>query len=273
MLPLALLLLAAAPTERPIQLAVPAFSPVNVTPEVAAFYSEHFASNLAINGAGVITQKQMQTLLGLERQKQLLGCATDAESCLAELSNALGVDAVVQGEVGKFGSSFQLNVKIIDARTAKPLSILSERVSSEEKVLDLLADEAPRMVREVAVGLGRVAPDVVEPSKPLSKKVIAIAPAAVALAGLGGAVFFAVQSGSQFDRVRNSHAQTPLVTIKSDAQKAERSRNLSLLCGGVALAAGAAAVYLFTREAAPVVTPSVGVTGTAATFSISGSFR
>ena len=271
LLPLALLFLSAAPQERPIQIAVPAFSPVNVSAEVAMFYSEHFATKLQLAGAGVVTQKQMQTLLGLERQKQLLGCASEAESCLAELSNALGVDAVVQGEVGKFGESFQLNVKIIDARTAKPLSILSERVSNEERVLDLLADEAPRMVREAAVGLGRGAPEVTKVSKPISKKMLGIVPAAIAVAGLGGAAFFGIQSNNQFDRVRNAPASTSLVAIRADAQQAEASRNLAFACGGAALAAGAFAAYLFTREDPPVIAPSVGVTEGAVSLSITGT--
>jgi hypothetical protein len=158
--PLVVCLLAATPTqERPLQLAVPAFTGVNVTAEVATFYSEHFATKLSVAGVGVVTQKQMQALLGLERQKQLLGCTTESESCLAELSNALGVDAIVQGEVGTFGQSYQLNVKIIDVRTTRQLSILSERVPSEELVLDVLAEAAPRMARETYLGLGRTPPE------------------------------------------------------------------------------------------------------------------
>lgn len=37
----------------------------------------------------VVSQADIRTLLGVERQKQLLGCGEDAASCMAELSGAL----------------------------------------------------------------------------------------------------------------------------------------------------------------------------------------
>lgn len=271
-LPLLLLAVAAAPTERPIQIAVPGFSPVNVTPEVASFYSEHFATKLQTSGAGVVTQKQMQTLLGLERQKQLLGCASEAESCLAELSNALGVDAVVQGEIGKFADSFQLNVKIIDARTAKPLSILSERVTGEDKVLDLLEEQAPRMVREAAVGLGRKPPQEAQSTAPLSKKKLAIIPGVIAVAALGGAVVVGLQSNERFNAVRDAPPTTTLAAARSDAYRGEQLRNVALVLAGTAVVSGAVAAFLFTRDEAPVLTPSVSVGEGAGALSVIGRF-
>jgi hypothetical protein len=36
-------------------------------------------------------------LLGLERQKQMLGCAEDSSNCLAELAGALGARFVLNG--------------------------------------------------------------------------------------------------------------------------------------------------------------------------------
>ena len=51
----------------------------------------------------VISQQDIATMLGLERQKQLMGCADDSTSCLAELSGALGARFVMSGTLTRLG--------------------------------------------------------------------------------------------------------------------------------------------------------------------------
>ena len=50
----------------------------------------------------VTSSKDVQAIVGLDRQKQLLGCGT--QSCSAELAGALSVDAPLFGSVAKAGS-------------------------------------------------------------------------------------------------------------------------------------------------------------------------
>jgi TolB-like protein len=91
----------------------------------------------------IVTDRDMAALLGLEREKQLLGCAGDSRSCVAELTGALGVEALVTGSIGRAGRSFQLNVKVIDAAGAKTLfAFSSEPVANEEALLGLCASLA-----------------------------------------------------------------------------------------------------------------------------------
>jgi TolB-like protein len=68
----------------------------------------------------VTSQKDMQTVLGLERQRQLLGCSDEAASCLTELAGALGARFVLSGSVARLGpDAVQLNLQTIDSVKAQ----------------------------------------------------------------------------------------------------------------------------------------------------------
>lgn len=135
---LCLVLPAAAAAQKPIRLAAPGFTGVNVDDKVANFFSEHFAQRLSINGILVISSSEVEALVGLERQKQLMGCSEDSSSCLTELANALGADGIITGSVGKFGSIYQVNLKVLSATDAKPLAIISKKAYSEEDLLEVM---------------------------------------------------------------------------------------------------------------------------------------
>jgi hypothetical protein len=135
----------------PIKLAAVGFTQIGLSSEQAAFYSEHFAVKLAEDPTfSVATSKDLAALLGLERQKALLGCSDGASSCMAELAGALGVAGVVTGQVARVGQSFQLSVKVLAADGSKLLFVYaSELVSSEEKLLG----EVTRIARLAGVRL------------------------------------------------------------------------------------------------------------------------
>ena len=143
---LVLLLLAAAPPEK---LAALGFSRANVDEGVADVAADHFARQLGLQGFSVTTGKDLAAVIGVERQKQLLGCADADSSCLAELSNALGVDAVVTGSLGRFGSRYTVNVKATAAKDGSSLGVFSAEVGSEDELPATLS----RAAREIAVQL------------------------------------------------------------------------------------------------------------------------
>src|SRR5690242_11003681 len=86
-------------------IAAPDLTVVGLELNRGALYTEHFAQQLTALGFSVVTQKQIASLLGQERQKQLLGCATQSDSCIAELASALGSDAIITGSVAKLGDA------------------------------------------------------------------------------------------------------------------------------------------------------------------------
>src|SRR5687767_15810965 len=107
------LMLAAAPVEKPVSLASPGFSYAQVPEQMATFCADHFAQQLTLEGVRVTTPSEIGALIGLERTKQLLGCADDSTNCIVELANALGVDGIVTGSIGRFGKSWVVNIKVI----------------------------------------------------------------------------------------------------------------------------------------------------------------
>jgi hypothetical protein len=143
-----------APAPKTLKLASPGLSVVNLDPKLGVFYSDHIAHHLTIGGVRVITKSEVSALIGLEKQRQLMGCA-DSSSCITELSNALGVDGVITGSIGKFGSAYQANVKVLSARDGSPLGVYSVRVTGEEELLDELTAMARRLAEEMLRKLNR----------------------------------------------------------------------------------------------------------------------
>lgn len=149
---LAVLLLSVSAT--PPKLGAVRFSVIDLSEERAEFYTEHFADRLSEQGVRVVTPREVATLLGMERQRALMGC-DESTSCLVELANALGVDGVVLGTVAKVSNEYQVNLKIIASSNGRRLSTRSLKVSSEGEVIDGLTTSAHAMALELSAALGR----------------------------------------------------------------------------------------------------------------------
>src|SRR5258705_8474796 len=150
-----LVLLAAAPA--PLKVAVPGITRINLDESQASFYTEHLAQQLKFAGLEIITQKEIAAMLGNERQKQLLGCSDVSSSCMTELANALGTDALLLGDIARVGSKTQINLKIIASTDGQTLTAYSDRVDGEEAVLDSPTHGAQLMAEAAAVKPGRKA--------------------------------------------------------------------------------------------------------------------
>lgn len=137
----------------PLKLATVGFSQVGMTDAEASFFAEHFSVQLAAadeRNVRVSTPKDMAAILGIEKQKQLLGCSDEGSSCMAELAGALGADGIVSGQIAKVGKSFQVNVKILAADGSKTLFLHSSKLlSSEEELIGELNDTAKRAIAKL----------------------------------------------------------------------------------------------------------------------------
>jgi hypothetical protein len=150
-------------TAAPVQLAQPEMRGANVPKDSLVFFGEHLALQLRAAGLAVVTQREIATLLGVERQRALLGC-DDQGACVAELASALGAEGVLIGDVGHFSEVFQVNLKVLSGRDASVLASFSERVGTEKAVLEALERGARALSLEVHRRLGRPLPfDVAEP--------------------------------------------------------------------------------------------------------------
>ncbi len=92
----------------------------------------------------VIAGRDVQSMLGFEKQKDVLGC-TDA-ACLAEIGGALGVDRIVASHIGMVGSTYVVNIKLINIRMADTEGRVYETVRGE---VDALIDTVRKSVQKL----------------------------------------------------------------------------------------------------------------------------
>ncbi len=153
------LFLAAAP----FTVAAPGFRCAGIDAAVCDAYLEHFSTGLAREGRLVVrTRSDIAQLLGVERQKALLGC--DEGSCLVELIGGLGVDAVLNGGVSRTDAGYIATLRLLRARDGGELASASSRFESSKEMEDWLDVQAEVIADKLApppprppVNKGRVA--------------------------------------------------------------------------------------------------------------------
>lgn len=119
---LSLTLALAAGTEKP-RLAVLELQASGVPPETATALYDSMVQEVSRRGFfDVVSSKDIATLLGLERQKEVLGCNEAAQSCMAELAGAIGSRFVLSGSLSKLGDALQLSLQMLDTSKSQPVA-------------------------------------------------------------------------------------------------------------------------------------------------------
>ncbi len=91
----------------------------------------------------VVTNAQVQSLLGLQQKKSMLGC--DDVSCMAEIAGSLGVDKLCIGSLGKIDQYDVLTLRVIDVATAQ----VDKSVYKKEHRASAFIDEMPDLVAKL----------------------------------------------------------------------------------------------------------------------------
>jgi len=86
-----------------------------------------------------IMPSEIQTLLGLEAQKQLLGCDVDS-SCLAEIGGALGAPYVLSSQVSRVGSTWLLQLSLLDAAKSETLHRATREVAGIDPLVSAIKE-------------------------------------------------------------------------------------------------------------------------------------
>lgn len=93
----------------------------------------------------VIGGSDLLSLLQLEEKKQAMNC--DDIGCLSELGGALGVDKLAAANIGKIGSYYLVNVKIINVREAKVERRVSYNVQGiEDKLIKAITASVQELI-------------------------------------------------------------------------------------------------------------------------------
>lgn len=219
-----------------LRLASPGLQAVNITPSEASFYSDHFAQQLTLKGVPVVTASEIAQMLGIERQKELAGCESEASACMSELANALGADGLVTGSIGMFNGQYQINVKVIRLRDAKAVAVFSAQTSSSDRVLGELSRAAEEMYPSVLQGFG------LKVQNAGFKVWPAVLPVGVGVAGIAAGIALFSSANVIDAKLRAAMPGSSKDFDVVTAQNMARDENSLQVGGVVALAAGGAAI-------------------------------
>ncbi len=293
-LALSLLVLAQAPVAEPIRLASVGFNQVRIKRDLAVSFEETFALRLAETGlVRVTTPRDVASILGVERQKQLLGCADAQTSCLAELAGALGAEGIITGEIALVGKVYQLTIKVLSPKDGRPLYQVLKRVKGEEEVLEELDRVAVDAAKKVTAALrANVPAKVVAPVPvPEPKPVVTEAPVVEKTAprgeasaprvapwvvlAVGGAVLVggAVTEGlamADYATLRTAPVSTSLNRL-SESGKTKQAIGLTLVGVGGAVVVGSL-VWLLVGAPPQAPMISASISAERASVVVSGTF-
>lgn len=259
-LTLAVLLVASgAPGLPQLKIASPGLTGVRVTDKEATFFSEHLAQQLAAAGAKVTSDREISALLGLERKRQLLGCAEGSSQCVTELAGALGVDALVVGDVAKLQSHYQVNVKLLSVDTSALLAAESERADTDEQLVDALTAIAGRLAKRGAEKLSRsLIPEgqmgTGSSGPPVPVLPIVLAGVGVAAGGFGGYAYG--QANTRYYQLVGTTDATRAQQLRDEGIAWRTATQVGAGVGVAAVAGAAAAFFIGNAVSSPQVTLS-----------------
>lgn len=150
-----------------------------VAPEQAAAFTDAVVAALSNRAVfEVVSTRDVQILLGMERQRQLLGtCGDDNANCAKGLSDLLDVRFALSGQLSKVGTAFQLTLQAVDTLQGKPLGRATRLSGSLEELRSLVPYAAAE-----ATGMPLPPP----PSKALPVTLIAVGGATAFAGGVVG---------------------------------------------------------------------------------------
>ncbi len=222
----------AAKAEKPRLIVLELASAGGVEPAIAGSLSEAVAAQVEGTGLFAVTSsKDVATLLGMERQKALLGCTDASSACMAELTGALGARFVLSGSLARLGEAWQLNLQTIDANKAQTIG-RSTRIASDLPTL--------RGVLPWAVAEATATPAPPQPSRVLPYTLMGAGAAAV----VAGSVLFFQAAVREDAAVRELQipAEQPGYRLKPQSYYATEADGVrtTRIIAGVAAGAGVA---------------------------------
>lgn len=184
----------------------------NIDEKYIAMLTEVLTAEVAaLRAFDVIAGRDITAMLGLEQQKQLMGC--DEASCIAEIGGALGADKMLVGHIGKLGDTYIVNIKLINIASAETDGRIYEPVTGKIDVLiGTIKRSVARLFEEVGPGKSRTGANRSTPTNDRSEGQPAVEATPTAGTGPGvlsltllGAGVVAAGVGVVFGLKANSH--------------------------------------------------------------------
>jgi len=232
----------AAKAEKPRLIVLDLAAGGGVDPSVATALTEAITQEVADRGFfRVLASKEVQTMIGFERQKQMAGCSAEAE-CLTELGGALGASFVMGGSVTKLGDAFQLSLQTLDSQRAQPVG-RATRLANDIKSLRQMV---PFVVAE-STGTPLPPP----PSRVLPYSLVGGGALVLIAGGLVGVNAISQEDAVNRELARGTQPGTviePLSSYEKESRTIALKKTLSLVIGAAGVGLVAAGVYLNPPE-------------------------
>lgn len=149
---LSLLLLGAVFLQAQDRKPLVAISPLQakkVDPEEVDLISEALAGELQSTGAFRVMERGQMDRILKEQGVQSSGLC-DGNECAVEVGKILGIDKIVVGSVGRIGTLFIINTRLVDVQTGEILA--SVRRTKDGELKDVLTSLVPQVGRALASG-------------------------------------------------------------------------------------------------------------------------
>jgi TolB-like protein len=157
------------------QIAVSDLENRGVTKEEALIITDAIASEfLNTRMVRVMERSQMQAVLGEQGFQQSGAC--NSNECAVQMGQMLGIDYLVVGSVGKLGTVYVLNLRLLDMATAEILYTKNLTVAGGIEMV--LTDAAPKLVSDMARGFTKGSKAVTQPEPAKVAPVVAPTPVA-----------------------------------------------------------------------------------------------
>ncbi len=208
----------------------------NVDEGLVNVLSDVMLSELSKRGYSVVGYSDIQAMLDNEASKSMLAC--DGTNCLAELGDAMGAKLLLHSSLGRVGSQYVLNFKLIDVEHSAVRNRVTRYVAGIDE--GALIAEVTSAVVEL---MGEPTNTSIEPPAPLPDGdggsimpvVVGASGAVISAVGVGVGAFFGVAA-------QNAIKVSPL-DPRYPASVAEANDNaLYSNVGWVAAGAGVAVV-------------------------------
>lgn len=244
----------------------------------------------------VIGRSDIESMLGFEKQKKILGCTEEA-SCLAEIGGALGVEFVVVGSLGRIGGLYRLDMKVVETAKGRVRARTGESVEGkEEKLVNAVQRAIHRLLDPIArpglagelppppggttqtVGAGPlvVPPPAKEPAPATagsSRKLWGYVIGAVGIAAVAGGAGAGLSAKSAFDDEKAAAASGDLAAFESSRDTAKsRALIADVLYGVGAIGLGVGAYMVFIGPSGATAQVAVSPMPSGALLVLSGGF-
>ncbi len=257
-----LLHIATTATPEPVGIAVTPLQLIGMPAEMGGYAEDRLANRLGERGYKVTTPADIIAMLGLERQRQLLGGCSDDSGCTAEIGAALGVPLMVTGRVTKIDERFDLVLRVIRQRDGLVVASETRSLEGIKRLGELMEAAGDSLAKQL------------EPKTPFAWRLWVPLLAGAAVAGVGGT--FWGMAETRHSALTRSKLDENVVQGLSDIDALFNRLQLQRVLGmvgagvGVALIAGGIVWNALVPSVPVSVVVAPGPHG--ATFALGGTF-